>query len=216
MATHVTPAEVSDLLGGASPVGLLDPDNGFTYFVRETCLTDGSVYNPTASIFASVILESVGAPLRGPVVLTSVLSTTGQIRHANHGHRVGLFSPTCFEAEEVDPTVDLLSALHLITSCQEVPEHLAKFVTDGYRGTLEEFRARIRTMDDGLQLVTLPEGFPFPAGGQGWAFDKGRWLIVPGQAMILSGSDTPPATEEDVEAILAKLGVRVRPEPGLN
>jgi hypothetical protein len=34
--------------------------------------------------------------------------------------------------------------------------------------------------------------------------------------MILSGSDTPPATEEDVEAILAKLGVRVRPEPGLN
>lgn len=218
MREHVSPAEVSDLLGGATCVGLLDPDTGLTYFVRETCQTDGSAYNPTAAIFASVAGDGVAAPLRGPVVIASAVAVTTNVRHLGHAHEAGAATPMCLSEAEVEPLMEILSAVHLITSCQEVPEHLAKIVTDGFKSPLEDFRRKIRNLDERLQEAALPEGFPVPAEGCGWTFGSGKWLVVSDLATVRrhGGDVPPPATSDDVAAILAKLGIRVRPEAGRN
>ena len=69
---HVTPASLSDALGGAFPVGLAVSRGEVTCWLRETCATDGSIRNPLASVLAFILSGAQLAPMAGPVALTGL------------------------------------------------------------------------------------------------------------------------------------------------
>lgn len=184
---HITPSNVADAVGGTA-AGLLSPDLEMSIFVRETAADDGSEYNTTGAIFVSTMAR-MALPLRGPVIIGSL--------HTSELSAGTAYRPSCFSKEEVEMVHEATLGAHLALTGEEWPEHIRTSVS--FLGIAEDgFRREIRGDSARLSACSLPEGFPYPAGGQRvWRNPAGDVLHVIDQHDAMS--------RERADAVLDKM-----------